>query len=488
MIGTKERNFKIHPKISLDNLVPQNNFYRQLETCISLKFVREIVQDLYSNLGRPSIDPVVFFKLQLISFFEGIRSERQLMDMVNLNLAHRWYIGYDLNESVPDHSSLSKIRDRYGLEVFQLFFEQIVEQCIQTGLVWGAELYFDATKVRANANVNGMVNQTEREVEQHLEELFPSNQDVQPSFRNLIAKYNGERITGTRKIYYRRVADDKVSPTDPDATPMPPSKGGSAVLGYRDHYVVDGGKDRIILSALVTPASIMDNTPMLDLVEWVCTRWNIRPGIAVGDSKYGTEHNIVGLETARIRAFVPIPYLGKRRGFYATELFQYEAEEDRYICPQGQFLPLHSRRKSEDKYVYRAKAKICNACPVKTECTNSKSGRYIFRSFYHEYLEKVRDYHPTPEYQKAMRKRAYWVEPLFGEAKDFHRLRRFRLRGLLKVNIEGVMIAAGQNIKRLLKHKREEFFCFCKEVLAVIQQELSLTFSTACRYCAIICV
>ena len=78
-------------------------------------------------MGRPSIDPVTFFKLHLIMFFEGIRSERQLMETVNLNLAHRWYIGYDLDEAVPDHSSLSKIRDRYGLEVFQRFFEQIVE-------------------------------------------------------------------------------------------------------------------------------------------------------------------------------------------------------------------------------------------------------------------------------------------------------------------------------------------------------------------------
>jgi transposase len=107
--------------------------------------VRDLVSDFYSDLGRPSIDPVVFFKLQLIAFFEGIRSERQLMEMVNLNLAHRWYIGYDLDELVPDHSSLSKIRDRYGLGVFQLFFEEIVEKCIEVGLVWGEELYFDST-------------------------------------------------------------------------------------------------------------------------------------------------------------------------------------------------------------------------------------------------------------------------------------------------------------------------------------------------------
>ena len=101
--------------------------------------MRDLVAELYSARGRPSIGPVVFFKLQLIMFFEGIRSERQLMETVNLNLAHRWYIGYDLFECVPDHSSLSKIRERYGLETFQQFFERVVELCVESGLVPGNE-------------------------------------------------------------------------------------------------------------------------------------------------------------------------------------------------------------------------------------------------------------------------------------------------------------------------------------------------------------
>lgn len=125
-------------------------------------------------------------------------------------------------------------------------------------------------------------------------------------------------------------------------------------------------------------------------------------------------------------------------------------------------MPLRSRRKCEEKYVYRADAKTCNTCSVKSECTGSRSGRHIFRSFHREYIDRVRAYHHTEEYQKKMRKRGYWVESLFGEAKDFHRLRRFRLRGLLKVNIEGVMIAAGQNIKRLLKHRLWSFFVFAE--------------------------
>ena len=295
MLGHKTREFKPLTAVSLEDLVPKDNFYRQLEEHLDLRFIHEFVSSYYSEIGRPSIDPVVFFKLQLIAFFEGIRSERQLMETVNLNLAHRWYIGYDLEEMVPDHSSLSKIGERYGLEVFHRFFEHIIELCVQARLVWGEELYFDSTKVQANADIDAMVQKVELEAHQHLKQLFPKEQNGQLESASpiveLVSKYNGERIPGTRKPSYERIADERVSPTDPDASPMRPSGGGRAVLGYRDHYVVDGGKARIILSALVTPASIMDNTPMLDLVKYVCTQWKLQPKQATGDAKYGTVPN-----------------------------------------------------------------------------------------------------------------------------------------------------------------------------------------------------
>jgi transposase len=461
MVGQKNRIFRQHVSISLEQLVPEDNFYRQVEGSIDLNFVRELAAEFYAVIGRPSVDPVVFFKLQLIAFFEGVRSERQLMEMVNLNLAHRWFIGYDLDEAVPDHSSLSKIRERYGFAVFQGFFERIVELCKEAGLVWGEELYLDSTKVQANASINRMVDRAAFESQDHLEEQDEIT-EISTHYE-MIAKYNGERLTSHRKSTYKRITDRQVSPVDPDASPMRQSGGGKAVLGYHDHYVVDGGKARIILRALVTPASIMDNTPMLDLVEWVKSRWQIDPKIAVGDAKYGTIQNIVGLENARVKAYMPIPDLSKRTGLYTADDFQYDSKLDQYICPQGNVLPLRSRRKSEEMYIYRADANICDACPVKIECTKSKSGRHIFRSFHQEYVERVKEYHQTEHYQKSMRKRGYWVEPLFGEAKDFHRLRRFRLRGLMKVNIEGVMIAAGQNLKRLIKHALDNFlFIFQK--------------------------
>ena len=151
MMGRKERSFASLVNVSLDDLVPVDHFYRHLDRKLDLSFVREFVHETYACKGRPSIDPVVFFKLQLVMFFEGIRSERLLMRHAADRLSMRWFLGYDLGEPLPDHSSLTRIRERYGLEVFRRFFEAIVEQCQEAGLVWGRELYFDGTKVAANA-------------------------------------------------------------------------------------------------------------------------------------------------------------------------------------------------------------------------------------------------------------------------------------------------------------------------------------------------
>ena len=222
-------------------------------------------------------------------------------------------------------------------------------------------------------------------------------------------------------------------------------------LGYHDHYVVDGGKRRIILAALVTPADVMENVPMRDLLWRVCFRRKLRPHQVTGDTTYGTTENIVAVEDARIRAYFPLPDLGSRRpGFFAQAEFIDNVERDEYRCPQPQPLKRETAKYSEEVVVYRAPAATCNACPVKTQCTESQHGRIVHRSFYADYLERVRAYHATEPYRKAMRKRQVWVEPLFAEAKDWHGVRRFRLRGLMNVNIQGLLIAAGQNLKRFL--------------------------------------
>jgi transposase len=436
--------------VSLESAVPKVHFYRHLERTLDLIFVRDLVADHYADTGRPSIDPVVSFKLHLVMFFAGIRSERKLIEIASLNLAHRWYLGYNLDEPLPDHSSLSKIRTRLGLPVFRRFFDVIVEQCAQAGLVWGKEPIFDATKVRANASMDSIQPALHLVVTDHLAALATTDADVSndaPRWELLEeCRLDPDRPQTSKS---GRQSDFRRSPTDPDAALMKP-KGERACLGYQSHHVVDGGKARTILHALITPGDVMENQPMLDQLRRVIFRWRVRPKRVIADTTDGTIDNIRAWEESGIRAYVPLPDWGHQRPFYGPAQFTYAAAQDVYVCPEGTLLRPMRREYTAEKVEYRAAATICNACPMKTACTPSDAGRAVHRSFHAEYLDRVRGYHETEAYAKAMRKRTVWIEPLFGEAKQWHGMRQFRLRGLPKVNMGGLMIAAGQNLKRLL--------------------------------------
>src|SRR5215208_2887926 len=396
MMGIKVRSFAALPRdVSLEDLVPDDHFYRRLEARLDLSFVREMVAPLYAKGGRPSVDPVVFFKLQIVLFCEDLRSERQLMGVVADRLSIRWYLGYDLYEPLPDHSTLTRIRERYGLEGFRAFFERIVQECVDAGLVWGEELFFDSTAVEANAANESVVARLAAvdAVEEHLGELFedsPGETGPRPDEqhedtprspdaalpmagdealraanrdrRDWISE-NGRPDRTVSRGGYRRMSDGLLSRTDPDATHTGRARTTSR-LGYNAHYVVAGGKARVILSALVVPADVKDNLPMLDLLWRSCFRWGLRPHHLTGDSIYG---------------------------------------------------------------------------------------RLLRRSFDERYAERVRAYHETEACKKAMRKRQVWIEPLFGEAKQWHGMGRMRLRTLERANCEGLISASGQNIKRLLE-------------------------------------
>lgn len=388
----------------------------------------------------------------------------------------RWYLGYDLDEPLPDHSSLTRIRDRYGLEIFTRFFEQVVEWCVEAGLVWGEEFYFDATKVEANASMDSL--SPRFAVESHLENLFepepfdlgedgdaasvtpPSADHALPSAsdeelaaanasRSDWISREGRQNRAVVRNHYRRKSDYRVSRTDPDASFMRP-KAGSTRLGYHAHYVADGGKARVILAALVTPAEVMENQPMLDLLWRTCFRWRAWPHQVTGDTTYGTLENIVGIEKANIRAYVSMANFDDLTPYFGPSNFVYDPEQDLYRCPQEE--PLYFVHNSYTLRLrrYRAEPETCNSCPLKAKCTPSDRGRIVSRSFDEEYLDRVRAYRETFPYEKALRKRKVWIEPLFAEAKDWHGLRRFRLRGLKKVNSEALLIAAGQNMKRLV--------------------------------------
>ena len=302
-------------------------------------------------------------------FFEGLRSERELIRVAADRLSVRWFLGYDLDEELPDHSSLTRIRKRYGLAVFRRVFEAIIEQCKEAGLVWGKELYFDATQVKANASLDSIAPRFA--VEAHLGELFTDEHadevasvagESQPielpvpitdAERELLADANEERHDWLardgapdrtiKRAGYQRRSDFETSATDPDAALMALKKGGLH-FGYHDHYAVDGGKVRIILEVLVTPADVMENQPFLDMLWRVCFRWQLRPDQVTGDTTYGTVENIVGVEDQQTHAYVPLPDFDQRTPFYGASRFTHDPEHDEYRCPQD-----HALRRSHAK-------------------------------------------------------------------------------------------------------------------------------------------
>jgi DDE family transposase/transposase-like protein DUF772 len=416
-------------------------------------------------------------------FFEGIRSERKLVETANLNLALRWYLGYNLDEPLPDRTSLIKIRQRLGLDIFRRFFEHIVDLCVEAGMVWGGELLADATKVRANADLDSLTPRLKEVIDDHLVDLFGQDADpaaaseepLSPSAPPLLhpPEPNNRRedapepsagwnVLETCRLDpdraasgpYQRLGERKFSSTDVDAKPITLADGRSA-LGYQDHYLVDGGKARIIPGtrvrvSFVTPGDVSENQVLVDQLRRTLFRRKLHPKRVIADARYGTAPNIRDIEELGIQAFVPLHEVHTASPFFRAQDFTFDAERDVYICPRGETLTFRGLDDSTERRIYRGTAPVCNACPVKEQCTTSSKGRVVSRSYQAEYLDRVRGYYATTAFQKAMRKRGVWVEPLFAEAKQWHGLRRFRLRGLQNVNIEGLLIAAGQNLKRYL--------------------------------------
>jgi hypothetical protein len=184
-------------------------------------------------------------------------------------------------------------------------------------------------------------------------------------------------------------------------SPGEPSGPAATELGYHDHNVVDGGKARIILDALVTPADVMENQPMLDQLGRGLFRWKLNPKRVIADTTYGTVENIVALEDLGIRAYVPLPDFDERTEYWGASHFTYDAEHDRYQFSQKEFLSRRRTKYTEGKIEYRTDADVSNACPMKAACTGSDNGRSVYRSLHEEYLDRVRAYHGTPDVREG---------------------------------------------------------------------------------------
>jgi transposase len=383
----------------LESLMPEDHYLRRLDRVLDLSFIHEEVRDHYcQDNGRPSIDPEVIIRLFLIQALDGLVHVRELMRQVQVNLAYRWFIGYSLTEKLPDHSTLSKALDRFGDEVFNELFERSIGQCKKSGLIEGRVLHVDATTIRADLD-------RERVAQ-------PDSPDKDARFGH----FPGKRL-------------------EP---------------GYKQHTVADG-KARVILGLTVTAANCPEHDRALEVVDEALKHLDAPPEAVCADAAYSSGNNRAALGERKIRFVSPPPkaitYTKDR--YFTVEDFKYDEKRDLFICPAGAVLKYvgvvkdrpHQRR-------YAGIRSICRQCGLRDKCTKTLR-RQLKVGANHGALIRLRADSRTKSFQKLYRTRAPVIEGVFAEAKEWHGLRRAWRRGISKMRIQCLLIAAIINFKRL---------------------------------------
>ena len=383
----------------LETFIPEDHYLRRLDKVLDLSFIHEAVRDRYcQDNGRPSVDPEVVIRLFLIQAMDGITHVRELMRQVQVNLAYRWFIGYGLDETLPDHSTLSRALDRLGDEVFNELFERSISQCRKSGLIEGRVLHVDATTIRADIDSNrvGQENSSDKDAR--------------------FGKFPGKR-------------------TAP---------------GYKQHTVADG-KARVVLGISVTPADATEHDHAVSVIDSAVANMGSVPEVVCGDAAYGSGENYQKLCDRGIRLVSPPPKVKSPGGgkYYTTEDFEYDDKHDVFICPAGSTLKYVGRVKDRPKQrCYAGLRSVCRHCPLKDHCTKS-SRRQLKVSSNHAALIRLRADSKTESFKHLYQSRAPVIEGIFGEAKEWHGLRRAWRRGLSKMKVQCLLIAAIINFKRL---------------------------------------
>jgi transposase len=416
-----------YENISLERRIPEDYPLRKIRQLVDFSFVRSEVADLYGTRGNESVDPVVILKLMFLLFYENIKSERVLMAQLPMRMDWLWFCEYDLDEKTPNHSVISKARRRWGLEVFTGFFDNILTQCIQAGLVDGETIHVDSSMIDANASKDTLKCQF-RAVSSNLYEELESN--AEPMEQEL---------------------ERRVSTTDPDARLG--KKYGKTTLGYKDHRAVDD-KYGIVTATVTTPANVNDEKVLVDVINEHQTNTRIKVETTVTDKAYGVGENYKYCHEQKVT-----PCIGHKcnssncHPAFNHDKFIYDNERDCYICPAGK--PLKRKQLSNDKtsVIYRAGRETCEKCQYFKKCVTSKqAGRQIQRNLNQDYIDWADNCLTKHERKRLMARRKHKSEGSFADAANNHGFKRARFRGIEKMQIQNLMIAAIQNMRKLMRH------------------------------------
>ena len=429
--------------VTLDSLVPKDHLLRKIDAVIDFSFIHDRVAGLYcADNGRPPLDPTLMFKALFIGYLFAIRSERQLVREIEVNVAYRWFLRMKLTDGVFDASTLSQNRRRRfnDTDVAQAIFDEIVEQAIGHGLVDGTVLYTDSTHLKANANKG----------KYDLAMIAKSRSDYWADLDQAIA---AERTLHGQKPLKEKerepeVKETKVSRTDPDSGYMV-RDGKPKGFFYLDHRTVDG-RHAIITDTHVTPANVHDSIVYLDRLDRQRQRFAFDVKAVGLDAGYATSGIAKGLEQRDILAVTgyrnPTP---PSPGMMRKSNYVYDREQSGYRCPEGQLLTYATTDRNGYRH-YRSDPTICRDCPLLASCTtNTKAIRTITRHVWAEARERTDANRLKPWGKAIYKRRKETVERSFADAKQLHGHRYARFRGLIRVACQCLMAAAAQNIKKI---------------------------------------
>ena len=424
--------------VNLARRIPPDHPLRKLRQRVKLEFVREEVAGSYGRKGNVSVDPVIVMKMMLLLFWDNVRSERELMRIIPLRIDYLWFLGYSLEDEIPNHSVLSKARRRWGAEVFARLFRQSVAQCLEAGLIEGSKLHTDSSLVRANASLNSVVAVTLAKLDEKAEEA-PTKREGS----------DGGGAGGAVNQRHR-VA------TDPDSALVRQSIGKS-YPSYKSHRALDDKAG--VITALRTTNGIRDDGAELsNLLVQHQENTACKPRAVVADCKYGTTENFIALAGQGIRS-----HMGdlrsrlcnhQQKDIYRAERFKYDEGRDTYKCPAGRLLYRHHFNRHRGYYDYRTRPGVCARCRLAPHCTRSKAGRSLNRYPGHHLLERARRQSHGPTARRDRQRRQWFQERNFAEATTQHGFKRARWRGLPKQTIQDQLIATLQNLKILLRKGR----------------------------------
>jgi len=460
MMGLKAVEPKLYVSFSLDSAVPSNHLVRRLAAAVDFDFIRSLVKSSYSHTGQPSVDPVVIFKLSLLGYLYGIRSERRVAEEAGLNLAWRWFLGYELDEPVPDHSVLSKARRRFGRAVYERFFARILQLCEARGLVEGDVVFLDSTLSKANASPTSLrsralVDQrTLARPKEFIAQLWEDNPEAEPE-NAPPRKRQGSGRARKEKPERRAVVNGMlVSATDPDAE-VATKLGQPRLLAHKTHMVVDGGKARIITAVEVRPATEGDSRAVMDMLTRHRLKLGRQPRELVADAGYASDATWNACLTAGVQPTIAMrPVLNRSGGFNPSQ-FTYVPERDLYICPEGKELGHKTLAFEKRRVVYRPKRGTCQDCPLKAQCAPGRGDRSITRRWEIEQYEAMKQHLRKRRSQQLLRRRKAVSELVFAHAKEQHGFGKAQFRGRAKMQIQALLTASAMNLKQLLRRHPE---------------------------------